>query len=263
MGCLVDFRTRDRAGKHESGQAARISTPEAVVNYFREQIRAGALKPGEALPSERVLVNRMGISRLSLREGLARLNALGVITTRHGKGACVGSDVNSESLSDALLPIASDPSSRSFRDLLDARIVIEAEVGARAALNRTEEDAALLSGILAQSEECLDDPTKFGKLDLQFHRETARMAGNTVLAKIHGMILRSVEDFVMENVRNPGTRQRAYEDHVRISDGITKGLDHQVRADVQRHIGTCVARYEELLADRMLTALDASAAAAE
>ncbi len=205
----------------------RISTPEAVVNYFREQIRAGALKPGEALPSERVLVNRMGISRLSLREGLARLNALGVITTRHGKGACVGSDVNSESLSDALLPIASDPSSRSFRDLLDARIVIEAEVGARAALNRTEEDAALLSGILAQSEECLDDPTKFGKLDLQFHRETARMAGNTVLAKIHGMILRSVEDFVMENVRNPGTRQRAYEDHVRISDGITKGLDHQ------------------------------------
>lgn len=229
----------------------RISTPEAVVNYFREQIRTGALKPGQPLPSERVLVSRMGISRLSLREGLARLKALGIISTRHGKGAIVASDVNSESLSDALLPIVSDPSSRSFRDLLDARIVIEAEVGSLAARNRTREDLEILGGILEECGRCLDDPVQFGRLDLQFHRETARMAGNTVLAEIHSMILHSVEDFVIENVGNPETRRKAHEDHARIRDGISGGLQEQVRSDVQRHIGTCLQRYAELFTDRV------------
>jgi GntR family transcriptional regulator, transcriptional repressor for pyruvate dehydrogenase complex len=228
----------------------RISTPEAVVNYFRDQIRSGALKPGEPLPSERVLIGRMGISRLSLREGLARLTALGIIRTRHGKGASVSVSVNSESLSDALLPIVSDPSSRTFRDLLDARIVIEAEVGARAARNRTEEDVATLAGILQDCENLLDDAAAFGRLDLQFHRETARIANNAVLAEIHSMVLRSVEQFVLDNVRTPETRRNAHEDHLRICAGIRDGLEEQVRADVRVHIGTCVARYEELFTAR-------------
>jgi GntR family transcriptional regulator, transcriptional repressor for pyruvate dehydrogenase complex len=232
----------------------RISTPEAVVNYFRDEIRSGALKPGEPLPSERVLIGRMGISRLSLREGLARLKALGIIRTRHGKGASVAVAVNSESLSDALLPIVSDPSSRTFRDLLDARIVIEAEVGARAARNRTGADVEVLAAILHECEVYLDDPARFGRLDLQFHRETARIANNAVLAEIHSMVLRSVEQFILENVGAAETRRKAHEDHLRIRDGIRDGMEEQVRADVAAHIGTCVAHYEELFATRPGTA---------
>ena len=71
----------------------RYTTAEVVVNYFRKEIESGNLKPGLQLPSERVLQKQFGISRFSLREGLARLSALGIIQIQHGKGSFIASDV--------------------------------------------------------------------------------------------------------------------------------------------------------------------------
>src|SRR5215475_10347320 len=70
---------------------ARQSVVDAVSDRLRGEILAGRLRPGTRLPSERELSLALGVNRLTLRASLARLEALGLITTRHGAGNVVAS----------------------------------------------------------------------------------------------------------------------------------------------------------------------------
>ena len=118
----------------------RTTLTDAVIEYFREKIQDGEWKPGDKLPSERVLMQRLGISRFSLREGLARLSALGVITIRQGAGSFLCDTVQSHSLRNVLLPMFSDFGSDQFKDLIEARALLETTIARKAAAVRTEED---------------------------------------------------------------------------------------------------------------------------
>lgn len=57
-----------------------------IVKELREIIRVENIKPGEKLPSERVLAERLGVGRSSVREALRSMELLGLIATKHGGG---------------------------------------------------------------------------------------------------------------------------------------------------------------------------------
>src|SRR3954469_25412723 len=65
---------------------ARSSVVDAVSDRLRHEILAGRIAPGSRLPSERELSLALGVSRLTLRAALARLEAMGLVSTRHGSG---------------------------------------------------------------------------------------------------------------------------------------------------------------------------------
>src|SRR5580658_11095775 len=71
------------------GPVARLSVVDAVADRLRGEILAGRLVAGSKIPSERELSFALGVNRLTLRAALARLEALGLITTRHGSGTVV------------------------------------------------------------------------------------------------------------------------------------------------------------------------------
>jgi len=73
------------------GPIARSSVVDAVADRLRGEILAGRIPAGSKLPSERELSLALGVNRLTLRASLARLEALGLITTRHGAGTLVTS----------------------------------------------------------------------------------------------------------------------------------------------------------------------------
>ncbi|MDZ7801396.1 MAG: phosphonate metabolism transcriptional regulator PhnF [Trueperaceae bacterium] len=60
-----------------------------VVREIRRRIRTGAWAPGARLPSERELAEEFGISRMTLRQALARLVQDGTLTVRQGAGTFV------------------------------------------------------------------------------------------------------------------------------------------------------------------------------
>ena len=60
-----------------------------VQVQLRELVSSGAFQPGERLPSERDLMEALGVSRTAIREGLRGLEALGLVAIRHGSGAYV------------------------------------------------------------------------------------------------------------------------------------------------------------------------------
>src|ERR1700756_327302 len=68
---------------------ARQSVVDAVADRLRSEILSGRLRPGTRLPSERELSLALGVNRLTLRASLGRLEALGLVTTRHGAGTVV------------------------------------------------------------------------------------------------------------------------------------------------------------------------------
>ena len=67
-------------------QASRV---EAIAAELRAQILKGKYGPGERLPSERELSERLGVNRASAREALKKLEQLGMISNRRGGGARV------------------------------------------------------------------------------------------------------------------------------------------------------------------------------
>ena len=62
---------------------------ELVVRHVRELIIRGKFRPGQRLPTERELVQDIGVSRTSVRAGLQTLAAKGLLVIRHGAGTFV------------------------------------------------------------------------------------------------------------------------------------------------------------------------------
>jgi DNA-binding FadR family transcriptional regulator len=67
----------------------RVQRSEEVRRQLDAAIRRGDYAPGDRLPSERELVETFGVSRVSVREGIRLLEALGRVTVRHGSGVYV------------------------------------------------------------------------------------------------------------------------------------------------------------------------------
>jgi len=165
---------------------SKISTADAVVNYLKQQIEDGLLKPGEKLPSERLLQQKLAVSRFTLRESLARLSALGIIKTIHGKGTIVAREVSSSTLADAFIPLFANQSIKDVIDFFEARVLIEREAAVLSAARRTDEDLRRFEEILADSRKFLDDPDRYGELDFQFHMQIAQSSGNVFIQNMMG-----------------------------------------------------------------------------
>lgn len=213
------------------------------MNYFKEQIRCGSLKPGASLPAQRELQKALGISRFSLREGLARLSALGIIRIQHGKGAWIASDLSETSLRDVLLPLFTLDTPKISRDLFEARVVIESQSAALAARRRIPAMIDTLEGIVAQGATSLDDAEAFGNLDHRFHRAIAAASGNIFLQRMLDAITEQMHAFLIVHARSESSRRRAQQWHRRIFLYIRDGSHQEVGDAVRTHIAGCMKGY--------------------
>src|SRR5579862_6710584 len=123
---------------------ARQSVVDAVSDRLRGEILSGRLRPGTRLPSERELSLALGVNRLTLRASLARLEALGLVTTRHGAGTLVASwreRAGLEMLGTLVRGLKlADPAWHDLvRSTLEIRRILAAEAVALAAERHTEE----------------------------------------------------------------------------------------------------------------------------
>ena len=87
-------------------QSEKLS--QSVVRQIELLILRGILRPGERLPSERELSDRLGVSRPSLREAVAELQEAGLLETKAGAGIFVA-EVLGSAFSPALIGLFLDP----------------------------------------------------------------------------------------------------------------------------------------------------------
>ena len=106
-----------------------------LVDKLTIDVRDGTLRPGEKLPTEAEIMQGFGVSRTVVREAISKLQASGLVETRHG----IGTFVLAQDISPVFKVSPSQLGTlREVITLLEFRISIETEAAALAALRRDD-----------------------------------------------------------------------------------------------------------------------------
>ncbi len=222
----------------------RRQVADVVAQRIERLIVDGVLKVGQALPSERRLCERLGISRSALREGLRVLRGRGIIETAQGRGSFVAPLSDGGDTSPLLHLFASQQ--RTLYDLLEVRVLLEGESARLAALRGSEADFIRLGRryaemVAAQASppESLD-PREHARLDHAFHLAICEAAHNPVL--LH--TLQSLTDLMLTTVfasvnnlyHRPPCKKQLDRQHARLYHAVIERLPEQARRAARDHI---------------------------
>lgn len=161
-----------------------------IVNQIRDLIANGRLKVGDKLPPERVLAEKFGASRASIREALSALEILGLIESKSSQGNFIKVSVSDASIDGELLKELLK--NHSPFEVFEARHKIEPVLAALAAERRTDEDIKKLNTCLVRLNalgiqiECdLKNAESYMEEDRRYHLLIARSAHNSVLFTVY------------------------------------------------------------------------------
>ncbi len=177
---------------------ARPRAVEEVTRRVREAILRGDHPAGTDLPGERELSRSMGVSRLTLRAGLAKLEAEGLVRPVHGSGTRVldfresgGIEVMAHLV--AMGAGGSASALSLLADLFELRRVLAVEAVGLAAERATPEELASLGAHLDTQAMFVDDPARWVAADLAFARMVARASHNAALVLVTNTLARMLE----------------------------------------------------------------------
>ncbi len=157
---------------------------EAVLDSLARFVRQEQLTPGARLPTERVLAERLKVSRNTVREALTRWEGLGLVERRHGSGTYLKAEVSPNMLH---MPLTL-PGGQDFESLmhtLEIRRALEAEAAAHCALRATAGDIELIAAKLETMERVfLDTKGQNSDPDWEFHQSVYRASRNPLFEQI-------------------------------------------------------------------------------
>jgi GntR family transcriptional regulator, transcriptional repressor for pyruvate dehydrogenase complex len=163
------IRRRSRSLAHE------------LVEGIGGKIRGQLLKPGDKLPTESEIMQAYGVSRTVVREALSRLQAAGLVATRHGIGTFVleprpsqGFGIDPSDVATAVDVMA----------VLELRISLETESAGLAAQRRSDLQLAEMRAALDAFEANVGGPGDAVSPDFRFHLAIANATGNRYFADI-------------------------------------------------------------------------------
>ena len=154
---------------------------DVVFNTLRQAILRGELKPGDALPAERILAEEFGISRPALREVLKALSLLGITVSVHGGANYIAADLRN-CLTEPLSILFQMYNSK-IQDALQLRGALESKAAFLAAQNCTPLDAAELQLIIAKLDSTQDEKVR-GDLDRDLHMKIAQISANPLILSV-------------------------------------------------------------------------------
>ena len=230
-------------------------TPEklsnSVVRQIEQLILRGILRPGERLPSERDLADRLGVSRPSVRDAIAELAERGLLVSRAGSGVFVA-EVLGSAFSPALTQLFATHDEAVF-DYIAFRRDMEGLAAERAATYGSETDLRLIDTIFGKMKLAHQkrDPADEAQLDAEFHMAIIEASHNVIM--LH--MLRSMFELLRQGVfynrqvmfRNRMTRDQLLDQHRAINAAIQARDPAAARAAVTAHL----AYVEQALQDQM------------
>jgi GntR family transcriptional regulator, transcriptional repressor for pyruvate dehydrogenase complex len=189
----------------------RTRIPEEVADRIRVLILDGTFPADLPLPAERLLAERFGVSRGSIRDALRILEMIGLLETRHGQGT-----FPRELTVDRLVaPLASVMSYRQDlrEELLDVRRMFEPAVARAAALRASEQDFVDLQRLLDAQRHKLKSGRSAIVEDSAFHAILARSTRNRVIVSIMAILNDLLVESRAQSLRQKGRPQRSMDGH--------------------------------------------------
>ncbi len=210
-----------------------------LVDSLGARIRQGQLAPGSRLPTESAVMGEFGVSRTVVREALSRLQAAGLVHTRHGVGSFVVGPVD-----EAIFRI--DPRQlETLQDvigLLELRIGVETEAAGLAAQRRSKDNLSTMRAALNELTQAVAQGRDAVAADFRFHGEVARATQNLHFANLLSTLgSRIIPRARLDPVGVLDEQRRAYllrvnAEHESIFDAIAAGDADAARAAMRTHL---------------------------
>jgi GntR family transcriptional repressor for pyruvate dehydrogenase complex len=219
----------------------QVSRPQPVkedvtvrlLSSFKRLLSEGTLVAGTRLPAERDLAESFQVSRSSLRQALKVLEIMGVISQRVGDGTYVNA---------AAPQLLGEPmeflillDGISFHELMEARIIVEPELAARAASRATDDDLATLRRETMAMKEFAGNHTKVSEHDIRFHQAIFNAAGNRVCSMMFTVIHQALHN-LMDLTSRLVPVEHTLLLHQRIYAAIKKGDADEARRRMTEHL---------------------------
>lgn len=196
-------------------------TDEAILK-IKDMIVSGELSPGDRLPPEQQLSERLGLSRSSLREAVKALEMIRVLHVRRGDGTYV-TTLDSRLLLETLAFVTDLHDDSSVLEILAVRRILEPAAAAKAATLMDEEGVALLRAELAKVSE-LTSIEELVERDVAFHGIICRSSGNSYLANlIDGLSSRTTRARIWRGLTQDNAVEQTLQEHQAIVDALERG----------------------------------------
>ena len=200
----------------ENFSEIKIETPvDKIIKQIRELITSGQLAPGDRLPAERKLAERLGVSRKNVRDAIQKLEFYGILKTVPQSGTVVagmGIAALEGLISDVLKLEKSD-----FASLVETRVLLETNAAQLAAERRTDEDLVEIEKALTAYEQKIKKQESAVEEDLLFHLKIAEASKNAVLKSLMLIITPDiVNNFIQYKVCDDQSEFKAFREHQQI-----------------------------------------------
>ena len=223
-----------------------VKVAESVAREILRDIVDRGLTPGTRLPPEPEMSEMYGVARASLREALRILEIHGLIRIRPGPGGGpVVASISSDDLGQTLTFFLS-ASGTTFREVMEARLILEPIMARQAAERGDPEVHAALQAGIDRSRGVLDEgDEQYLDVTTGFHEIVSGASGNSVL----DLLTRSLKDIYVARFRSviytPDERAKLLRDHEVVADAIISGDGDRAEKLMREHMQEYVAVFEE------------------
>jgi GntR family transcriptional repressor for pyruvate dehydrogenase complex len=208
-----------------------------VIESIKALIRVGKLKSGDRLPTERNLVEMLGVSRTTIREALRVMEILGIVEVHVGKGTFV-SDLSFESVANSISGMLYFEKG-NIDSLYEVREMIEVKNAGLAATRADEKDIEKIQKAEKDMKEAVEKPGH-GIIEEKFlHLAIAKATHNPILFGVLNLIIDSyLEVFLNPSYDNSiANRERsAISEHSLIIEAIINHDSEAAMEAMKKHI---------------------------
>jgi GntR family transcriptional repressor for pyruvate dehydrogenase complex len=245
----VSTETDERAGIPWGRRSEKVAA--VLARQIVRDIADRELGPGSALEPEGVMVERYQVSRASLREALRILEIQGLIAIKPGPGGGpLVSDVDSRDFG-RMSTLFYQVLGVRFREVVDARLILEPVMAGLAAEN-DDEDAKRRLGEIAKAGWETKDNAEWLRRSDEFHGQVIGMSGNSLL----GLLARSLKNIYTDRVSGlmfpDSERDRVRKVHDAIAKAIMAGDGRKARRLMEDHM----REYADNIAERHPTLME-------
>lgn len=213
-----------------------------VINQILAYIRQNKLVPGDPMPSEFELINKLGVSRSTLREAIRELRTLQIVEVRHGYGSFVG-QASLSFLSEALVFRAMAPGRPvevAMEELITIREILEVGLASDVA-------GKLSDSQLKRLRECTDamvENADNSEADRKFHAILYENVENEIIKQLISAFWDAF-DAIKLDLSDEGINatRRIHED---IIDAYTSGDIFKAREAMRDHFSYIKQRLSQL-----------------
>lgn len=216
----------------------RRKLSDEVLERLLRLISEGNLKPGDAMPSERELMERFGVGRPAIREAMQSLANMGLVSISHGERARV-QELTAQSIIrqvDVSAHIMLQRSSASLEHLKQARLFFERGMVREAAQKAGPDDVARLRATVEEQRRLLGQAPEFMAADLRFHTQIAAISGNPIFVSVSEAMLGWLKAYHTELLLWSGKETFTLAEHTEIVDAIGRGDAEDAEKAMVRHL---------------------------